>query len=136
MKIAFATQDLQRVDAHFGWAKNIAIYEVTPEGYSFVKTWSFEGDLQEDGNEDKLQPKLEAIMDCAILYVAAIGGSGAARVVANKIHPIKVAQPEAILDILDKLQEVLKGTPPPWLRKAMQKGQEREFNFEEEASHE
>jgi nitrogen fixation protein NifX len=136
MKIAFATQDLQRVDAHFGWAKNIAIYEVAPEGYSFVKTWSFEGDLQEDGNEDKLQPKLEAIMDCAILYVAAIGGSGAARVVANKIHPIKVAQPEAILDILDKLQEVLKGTPPPWLRKAMQKGQEREFNFEEEASHE
>ncbi len=27
MKIAFATQDLKRVDAHFGWAKNIAIYE-------------------------------------------------------------------------------------------------------------
>lgn len=136
MKIAFATQDLQRVDAHFGWAKNLAIYEISPEGYSFVKTWSFEGDLQEDGNEDKLQPKLEAIMDCAILYVAAIGGSGAARVVANKIHPVKVAQPEAILDILDKLQEVLKGTPPPWLRKAMHKGQERDINFEEEASHE
>lgn len=136
MKIAFATQDLQRVDAHFGWAKNLAIYEITPQGYSFVKTWSFEGDLQEDGNEDKLQPKLEAIMDCAILYVAAIGGSGAARVVANKIHPVKVAQPEAILDILDKLQEVLQGTPPPWLRKAMQKGQERDINFEEEASHE
>ena len=23
MKVAFATQDLERVDAHFGWAKNI-----------------------------------------------------------------------------------------------------------------
>ena len=25
MKIAFATQDLQRVDAHFGWARNLAL---------------------------------------------------------------------------------------------------------------
>lgn len=132
MKVAFATQDLQRVDAHFGWAKNLAVFEVWPNGYSFVQTHSFDGDLKEDGDEDKLAPKIEAIKDCAILYVAAIGGSGAARVVANRIHPVKVAQAEPILDILDKLQEVLKGTPAPWLRKAMQKGQERNINFEEE----
>jgi len=119
MKVAFATQDLQRVDAHFGWAKNIAVYDITPAG-----------------NEDKLSPKIDAIKDCALLYVAAIGGSGAARVVANKIHPVKVANAEPIFDILDKLQEVVNGTPPPWLRKALQKGQEREINFEEEASHE
>ena len=135
MKIAFATQDLQRVDAHFGWAKNIAVYDITPEGYDFVETFTFAGDLQEDGNEDKLAPKIEAVKDCAILYVAAIGGSGAARVVANKIHPIKVNQPEAILDILDRLQDVLKGTPPPWLRKALAKGQEREIDFEDEVQH-
>jgi nitrogen fixation protein NifX len=136
MKVAFATQDLQRVDAHFGWAKNIAVYDITAAGYDFVQTFSFDGDLQEDGNEDKLAPKIDAIKDCALLYVAAIGGSGAARVVANKIHPVKVANAEPIFDILDKLQEVVNGTPPPWLRKALQKGQEREINFEEEASHE
>jgi nitrogen fixation protein NifX len=136
MKVAFATQDLQRVDAHFGWAKNIAVYDITPAGYEYVQTFSFDGDLQEDGNEDKLSPKIDAIKDCALLYVAAIGGSGAARVVANKIHPVKVANAEPIFDILDKLQEVVNGTPPPWLRKALQKGQEREINFEEEASHE
>jgi len=132
MKIAFATQDLKRVDAHFGWAKNIAIYEVSPEGHAFVEAVQFDGDLQEDGNEDKLAPKIEAIKDCAILYVAAIGGSGAARVVANNIHPMKVAQPEAIADLLVKLADVLKGTPPPWLRKAMLKGKERVLDFEEE----
>ena len=131
MKIAFATQDMKRVDAHFGWAKQIAIYEVSPEGYSFVDAVQFDGDLQEDGNEDKLAPKLDAIADCAILYVAAIGGSGAARVVAKNIHPVKVAQPEAIEDILVKLRDVLKGTPPPWLRKALQKGQARTLSFED-----
>lgn len=132
MKVAFCTQDMKRVDAHFGWAKNIAIYDVSADDSSFVESIVFDGDLQEDGNEDKLAPKLEAIKDCAILYVAAIGGSGAARVVASNIHPIKVQQPEAIDEILVKLQGVLKGTPPPWLRKAIQKGQEKPVDFDEE----
>ena len=131
MKVAFATQDLKRVDAHFGWAKNIAIYELTEDGHHFLEAVQFDGDLQEDGNEDKLAPKIEAMKDCAILYVAAIGGSGAARVVANNIHPMKVSQPEAIEDLLDKLQAVLKGNPPPFLRKAMGKGKERVFDLED-----
>jgi nitrogen fixation protein NifX len=131
MKIAFATQDLKRVDAHFGWAKNIAIYEIGPEGHRFLESIEFDGDLKEDGNEDKLAPKIEAIKDCAILYVAAIGGSGAARVVANNIFPMKVNEPEAIDDLLIKLEDVLKGAPPPWLRKALLKDQPRTFDFEE-----
>ena len=68
--------------------------------------------------------------------MAAIGGSGAARVVALKIHPIKVPQPEGIEDILGRLQQVLKGTPPPWLRKALAKDGERAHDFEDdEVSH-
>jgi nitrogen fixation protein NifX len=132
MKVAFSTQDRQRVDAHFGWAKNIAIYDVRPEGYDFVETVTFDGEPQEDGDENKLTPKLDAIKDCAILYVAAIGGSAAARVVAMKIHPVKIARPEPILDILDKLHAVLQGSPPPWLRKALLKDQVRDNHFEDE----
>ena len=131
MKVAFAPQDLKRVAAHFGWAKNIAIYDVSPEGHRFVEAIQFDGDLKEDGNEDKLAPKIEAIKDCTILYVAAIGGSGAARVVANNIHPMKVAQPEAIDDLCLKLEDVLKGAPPPWLRKVLAKDQERSFDLED-----
>jgi len=130
MKVAFATQDQQRVDAHFGWAKHLAVYDIDAAGYRFVQDFAFGDDLAEDGNEDKLSPKLAAIHDCAIVYLAAIGGSAAARVVAAKIHPVKVAAPEPILDILDKLQEVLRGTPPPWLRKALLKGEARSFDFE------
>lgn len=131
MKVAFATQDLKRVDAHFGWARNIAIYDVSPEGHRFVEAIQFDGDLKEDGNEDKLAPKIEAIKDCTILYVAAIGGSGAARVVANNIHPMKVTQPEAIDDLCVKLEDVLKGAPPPWLRKVLARDQERTFDIED-----
>lgn len=132
MKVAFATQDMKRVDAHFGWAKNIAIYELSKEGSHFLEAVQFDGDLKEDGNEDKLAPKIEVIKDCALLYVAAIGGSAAARVVANKIHPIKVSSPEVIDEVLEKLKDVLNGTPPPWLRKVMMKDQAQELNFDEE----
>ena len=118
MKIAFATQDQQRVDAHFGWAKYLAVYQIDAAGYQFVQSFPFREDLAEDGNEDKLAPKLEAIKDCAIVYVAAIGGSAAARVVASKIHPINVTQP--------------KGTPPPWLRKALLKDQQPAHDFEDD----
>jgi nitrogen fixation protein NifX len=136
MKVAFATEDMKRVDAHFGWAKNIAIYEVSPQGHQFVEVIQFDGNLEEDGNEDKLAPKIDAVRDCAIVYVAAIGGSAAAKVVNAKVHPVKVVQPEPISDLLDRLSATLAGTPPPWLRKAMMKGQERVMNFdEEETSH-
>jgi nitrogen fixation protein NifX len=132
MKVAFSTQDLKRIDAHFGWAKNIAIYDLDADGWSLDKVVAFEGDLKEDGDEDKLAPKLEAIKDCSILVVAAIGGSGAARVVAQNIHPMKVNEPEPIESMLARLQDVLKGTPPPWLRKVMAKGQSKVLDFEDE----
>jgi len=44
---------------------------------------------------------------------------------------MKVNQPELINDLLEKLRDVLNGTPPPWLRKAMGKGTTRTLDFEE-----
>lgn len=135
MKVAFATEDGKHVDAHFGWARTIAIYDVFPDRSCFVTNAEFTGTLAEDGNEDKLGPKIEAIQDCAILYVAAIGGSGAARVVNKNIHPVKVAETKEIEEILLQLQEVLSGNPPPWLRKALNKSHERTLDFEDEVVH-
>jgi nitrogen fixation protein NifX len=132
MKVAFATQDLLRIDAHFGWARNLAIYDLTPENWKLDRVVEFSGELNEDGDEDKLAPKLEALEGVSILVVAAIGGSGAARVVAKNIHPMKVAEPEPIEEMLAKLQKVIAGTPPPWLRKILARGGERTFDFEEE----
>lgn len=131
MKVAFATQDLKQVNAHFGWAQNILIYELSETHCQLAQHVHYEGALEEDGNEDKLTPRIEAIQDCALLYVAAIGGSAAARVIAHKIHPVKVAESETIAQVLEKLQQVLRTTPPPWLRKALLKGREVAVNFDE-----
>ncbi|CAD5958751.1 Protein NifX [Planktothrix tepida] len=133
MKIAFATNDSVHINAHFGWAKQLEVYEVSTEGYEFVNTLTFDGDLKEDGNEDKLVPKLEALSDCTIVYVSAIGGSAAARLIRKKVTPVKArSEEDLITDILNKLVQTLKGNPPPWLRKALQQKEKTFEDFEEE----
>jgi nitrogen fixation protein NifX len=119
MKVAFATQDNIHINAHFGWAKQVDIYDVSPENYQFLQTIQFEGDLKEDGNEDKLIPKINALEGCTLVYVSAIGGSAASRLLKHKITPLKATTQN------DEISEVLKGliatlnNPPPWLRKAL-----------------
>ncbi|MEI6063550.1 MAG: nitrogen fixation protein NifX [Pseudanabaena sp. ELA748] len=121
MKIAFTTSDRVHINAHFGWAKEIDVYDVTTEGYRFLNTLTFKGDLKEDGNEDKLVPKIEALSGCTIVYVAAIGGSAAARLIRKRVTPIKAkSEEEEIAEVLGKLVLTLQGNPPPWLRKALQ----------------
>jgi nitrogen fixation protein NifX len=132
MKVAFTTSDRIHINAHFGWAKEIDVYDVTPEGFSFDKTLEFSGDLKEDGNEDKLTPKIEALKGCTIIYVAAIGGSAAARLIRSNVTPVKArSESETIDELLIELVKTLKGNPPPWLRKVLQQ-ESKALNFEDE----
>lgn len=131
MKVAFATQDNVHINAHFGWAKQVDIYDVSTEGYNFLNTVEFAGDLKEDGNEDKLVPKINAVADCTIIYVSAIGGSAASRLLQHQITPLKVEnQDDRIADVLNILVKTL-GNPPPWLRKALGKDA-KGFDFDDE----
>lgn len=132
MKVAFATSDNIHINAHFGWAKQIDVYDVSPEGYNFINTVTFEGDLKEDGNEDKLEPKVQALTNCTIVYVSAIGGSAAARLIRKRVTPVKArSEDDKISEILDELVKTLKGNPPPWLRKVLQQ-EAKTPDFEEE----
>ncbi len=124
MKIAVATQDLKTLDAHFAGARNFAVYEVTADDYRLIEAIRFEQASGEDGvhadaNEDRITPRIDAIEGCTLLFVLAIGGPAAAQVVRRKIHPVKLQRPEPIVQVLERVQAMLKGTPPPWLRKAM-----------------
>ncbi|TVR83552.1 MAG: nitrogen fixation protein NifX [Rhodospirillales bacterium] len=134
MKIAFATQDLKTMDAHFAGARNLAIYDIGPDGYRFLEAIRFDVASNEDGlhaeaHEDRLTPRVDALDGCALLFVLAIGGPAAARVVNRKIHPVKLPRPEPIAQILDRVQAMINGTPPPWLRKALGSGHTTNLAF-------
>ena len=129
MRIAFTTHDSLHINAHFGWARQIDVYEVDTTGYTFLEALKFAGDLKEDGNEDKLEPKVKALQNCTIVYVSAIGGSAAARLIRKNITPIKAdAGTDEIEAVLVRLVQSLKGSPPPWLRKALSKSRLQTFD--------
>lgn len=133
LRVAVATQDVKVVNAHFGSAKKFAVYEVTPTTSRFVEAVGFDATSDESGTHnaevDKIGPKVAAIAGCNLLFCLAIGGPAAAKVVSARIHPVKLSKPEPIESVLAKVQGMMTGDAPPWLRKAMSAKRERSMQF-------
>ncbi len=122
MKIAFTTSDGRTVDQHFGQAGAYAIWDLEPDRAEFVTMVSplvTQGDGDE---EDRTTARANAVAGCALVCTVAIGGPAAAKLVARKIHPMKTGAEVPIAEVVSRLQQVLRGTPPPWLKKAMTAG--------------
>ena len=128
MKVAFATTDGINVDEHFGRAGIFAVYELTPEDYRFVELRKFADALdtaivetrgQGELHDDRVQSKVDKLADCKIIYLTEIGGPSAARLVKKGIMPVKVKESVTIEDSMKRLLDTVKGTPPPWLKKAL-----------------
>ena len=117
MKIAFTSSAGRIIDQHFGMTSQFRVWEVGPEAAGYLGTVAA---LTSGGDEeDKTVARASAIADCAIVYTMQIGGPAAAKLVSRRIHPMKTATETPIEEVVGKLQAVLRGRPPPWLRKAM-----------------
>jgi nitrogen fixation protein NifX len=138
LRVAIATTDLENLNAHFGSAPKFAIYEITASTSRFVEAIGFGNISDESGShkvegDDKLQVKVDAITGCTLLFVLAIGGSAAAKVVNAKVHPVKLPQAQPITEVIERVQGMLKGSPPPWLKKILgEKNSRKESKFEED----
>ncbi len=134
LRIAVATNDMEHLNAHFGSARKFAVYEVTTGGARFIEAHEFENVTKQkgkhDNQDDKITPKVEALTGCALLFALAIGGPSAAKVVRAGVHPIKRKDPQPISEILEEVQVMLNGTPPPFLRKIL--GREEKPSFMED----
>lgn len=126
MRVAIATQDRENVNGHFASTRLFMFFDVDTEGYRFLEEVTFEVVTKEEGHsklgedsEDRLGTKLKAIEGSALMFVTAIGGPAAARVVRANVHPVKLSNPESIESVLGRIQTMLKGNPPPWLRKML-----------------
>ncbi|EJW10399.1 Nitrogenase FeMo-cofactor carrier protein NifX [Rhodovulum sp. PH10] len=123
VRVAIATQDRKGLNAHFGSARCFDVYDVTADGWTHVETITFDTVSDEQGKhqaegEDRITPKVDALKGCHLLYCVAIGGPSAAKVVAAKIHPIKMPQ-QSVESALERTRAMLAGSPPPWLRKVL-----------------
>ena len=125
MKIAFTTKTGESIDLHFGQADSFYVWEVGPDEAHYVETLR----VAEHGSdeEDRIAARANLLSECAVVYTMQIGGPAAAKLVARRIHPMKTNAEVSVRESIERIQEVLKGNPPPWLRKAMNKGQEGSF---------
>ncbi|SIS74368.1 nitrogen fixation protein NifX [Phaeovulum vinaykumarii] len=123
LRVAIATNDLENLNAHFGSARNFAIYEVSASAARLLEVVAFDSptaqSARHDDEVDRIGPKIEALEGAALMFVLAIGGPSAARVVRAGVHPIKRKEPEPISAVIEQVQTMLKGNPPPFLRKAL-----------------
>jgi len=126
MKIAFTTKTGEMIDLHFGQAEQFHIWEVGPDSASFLET--IRVGEHDDDEEDRIAARAKLLTGCSIAYTMQIGGPAAAKLVALKIHPMKTNTEVSLKETVERLQEVLRGNPPPWLRKAMAKGESGSFD--------
>lgn len=117
MRVAFATTDLVTVDAHFGTAPRLLLFDVGPGGAQEVGEVRFDV-ADEDGDHGKLGPRLGAVEGCALVFAAAVGPSAAAQLASRGARAAPARPGERIDELLGRLTRLLAGAPPPWLRRA------------------
>jgi nitrogen fixation protein NifX len=134
LRIAIASRDGRSLNAHFGSAEKFVVYDVTPHDHELVQTVEMSNVSDESGehraeSEDKNARKIAALAGCNIVFVLAIGGPVATKVIHAGIHPIKIAEPEPVDSVLSKVKTLLTTDPPPWLRRVLAAKTSRSMKF-------
>lgn len=118
MKVAFATKDMEEINAHFGGAKEFVVYNVSKDGFELCEVIKTDTSTLED--DDKTDFRVRALKGISIMYSESIGGTAAAKVIRAGIHPMKVNEPTLIVDVLKDLVKMINGNPPPWVKQIIQ----------------
>ncbi len=130
IRVACASNRAELLDGHFGSARRFLVYQVSATENRLIDVR-----VPDDYDaEDKNAYRAGLIADCQVLYVASIGGPGAAKVVRVDVHPIKDPKGGSARERILALQQVLASKAPPWLAKVMGQTPEARVRFEREES--
>lgn len=126
IRVAFASNNAELVDGHFGSCARFLVYQVNQAEARLIDIRSTAGDHDA---EDKNVFRTDLIKDCQVLYLVSVGGPAAAKIIKANIHPVKMPEGGSIPDVLAQLQPILGEAPPPWLAKVMGKSPEERKRF-------
>ncbi|QOY53823.1 dinitrogenase iron-molybdenum cofactor biosynthesis protein [Candidatus Sulfurimonas marisnigri] len=113
IKVAFATNDNEHIDAHFGSTKQFNIYDINSDGFdisTIIKITTKDTDAT-----------VALLNGCDIVYFLNIGPTAAAKVIRKGIFPIKYKEIISIDEELNKLVNMLNENPPPFIKKIIEK---------------
>ena len=132
MRVVIATEDKRNLNGHFAMSQFFMFYDVTADSCDFVQEVSFTpsqpspGQARHNKQPFCIEERLAAIQGSDVIFVSAIGGPIADRVIANNIYPLEMNAPESIEVSLAKLQKLLNGKQPIWLKRIIN----HDFMFE------
>lgn len=115
LKVAFATNNLEEIDAHFGSTKQFAVYDISKTSSTLSKVIRLE---KKDTDET-----VASLKGVDIVYFTNIGPTAAAKIINSKIFPIKYKEVVGIKEEVHKLVNMLNDNPPPFIKKILEKGQ-------------
>lgn len=116
IRVAVASNGGESLDGHFASCARFLVYQVSATAVRLVDI----REAQPPGDvADRNAWRAALLRDCHLLYVVSIGGPAAAKVVRAGTHPVKFPEGGPARGLLERLQQVLKVAPPPWLARAM-----------------
>ena len=117
MKIAFASTDGKTINQRFGEANSFKIWEIGAEqaAYHGDRNAITSSIIKDERNA----ARVSAVAGCPIVCSLDISTVALARIVAQNAFHLRIGSEKPITEIIEKLQGVLRGNPPPWLKKAM-----------------
>jgi nitrogen fixation protein NifX len=102
VRVAFATGDCEHVDEQFRRSSHLVVYELTSTGFRLDRIYAFGS-----GSRLSTDDRIRTILGSAIVYVATIGPSVAARLVSHGIQPATAPAGSRIQDLLAELWQLL-----------------------------
>jgi nitrogen fixation protein NifX len=116
IRVAVASNGAEALDGHFGSCPRFLVYQMNIDDIRLI---DIRPTIGADESDDRNAFRANLIKDCHVMYVQSIGGPAAAKVVRAGIYPMKVAEGGNAPDVLQELQSVMAGSPPPWLAKIL-----------------
>ncbi len=113
VRVAFATTNLEDIDAHFGSAKRFYVFDVSEQEYTASRIIEIK--------EKDTDLTIASLFGIDIVYFVDIGPAAAAKLINSGIFPIKYKEVVAIKDELNKLTKMLGTNPPPFIKKIIEK---------------
>jgi nitrogen fixation protein NifX len=117
MKIAFASTDGKMINQRFADTDDFKIWEIGPDQAAF---WCDRTAITTNLIKEECDTaRASAVADCSIVCSIDISTKSLAKIVAHNAFHLKTGTELPIAEIIEKLQGVLRGSPPPWMKKAM-----------------
>ena len=113
IRVAFATNDNENIDAHFGSAAQFNVYDISADSYEISKIIKIE--------EKDVDRTIDLLKGVDIVYFVNIGATAAAKIINSGIFPIKYKEVVSIDEEIKKLTEMLNNNPAPFIKKILEK---------------